>query len=311
MIGQRQRREHDGHAEQPPPGEAAQHAQPEEHAERQPEEDGREHRAPARRCRRRRVFLTYDGPSPTTTPPAANAPVMPTTMPRTTWRLAEELPAFPDRLEHRRESRSPRMRPAAQFAQREDRQRGHHERDRVEVQRQVDLVGREVVRDMRADRARAARTAVRRSARCRTCVNRLSWLACSSLSGGTRFGTDASLAGVQNSDAHEARNWTTYIQVSWLAKPTDRLIGMVRYSAALITSPMIMFMPAVELVGDRAGQRPEEQRRQQRGQPDAADRVRAAARAAELRRQGRTAPAGSASPPGWTATARSTAAGTA
>src|SRR5580704_10448708 len=73
-------------------------------------------------------------------------------------------------------------------------------------------------------------------------VNRLSWFACSSLSVGTRFGTDASLAGVQNSDAHEARNWTMYTQVSWFAKPTDKLIGMVMYSTALITSPMIMFI---------------------------------------------------------------------
>ena len=37
-------------------------------------------------------------------------------------------------------------------------------------------------------------------------ANRLSWLADSSLSGGTRFGTDASLAGIQNRDATEARN---------------------------------------------------------------------------------------------------------
>ncbi len=34
--------------------------------------------------------------------------------------------------------------------------------------------------------------------------------------------------GVQNSEAHEARNWTTYSQVSWLAKPTEALIGIVR-----------------------------------------------------------------------------------
>jgi hypothetical protein len=40
-------------------------------------------------------------------------------------------------------------------------------------------------------------------------VSRLSWLACSSFSGGTRFGTLASLAGVQNIDAHEARNCAT------------------------------------------------------------------------------------------------------
>ena len=53
--------------------------------------------------------------------------------------------------------------------------------------------------------------------------SRLYWLACSSLSGGTRFGTDASLAGVQNSEAQDARNCTTYIQVSSLAKPSERL----------------------------------------------------------------------------------------
>ena len=33
-----------------------------------------------------------------------------------------------------------------------------------------------------------------------------------------------------------------YTQVSWGAKPTARLIGMVMYSTALITSPMIMFI---------------------------------------------------------------------
>jgi len=40
-------------------------------------------------------------------------------------------------------------------------------------------------------------------------VNRLYWFACSTLSGGTRFGIEASLAGVQNSEAQDARNWTT------------------------------------------------------------------------------------------------------
>ena len=33
-----------------------------------------------------------------------------------------------------------------------------------------------------------------------------------------------------------------YTQVSWFAKPTDKLIGMVRYSTARITSPMIMLV---------------------------------------------------------------------
>ncbi len=59
-------------------------------------------------------------------------------------------------------------------------------------------------------------------------VNRLYPLACSSLSGGTRFGTEASLAGVQKSDAQDARNWTVYIQVSLGAKPIDRLSGIDR-----------------------------------------------------------------------------------
>ena len=68
-------------------------------------------------------------------------------------------------------------------------------------------------------------------------VSRLYWLAWSSFSGGTRFGIDASLAGAQNSDAHEARNWATYSQVSLLAKPTTRFSGIDRYSTALNTSP--------------------------------------------------------------------------
>src|SRR5215467_12608229 len=54
-------------------------------------------------------------------------------------------------------------------------------------------------------------------------VNRLYWLACSSASAGTRFGTEASLAGVQNSEAQDARNWTTYIQVSLLTMFSDKL----------------------------------------------------------------------------------------
>src|SRR5437762_13124877 len=57
-------------------------------------------------------------------------------------------------------------------------------------------------------------------------VNRLYWLACSSLSGGTRFGIEASLAGVQNSEAQDARNWTTSIQVSSLTKPKARFSGI-------------------------------------------------------------------------------------
>src|ERR1017187_9759117 len=72
-------------------------------------------------------------------------------------------------------------------------------------------------------------------------VSRLYWLACSSLSGGTRFGTEASLAGVQNSEAQEARNCTPYIQVSLLTKPNDRSRGMDRKSNPRTTSPMIIF----------------------------------------------------------------------
>src|SRR5215469_7191103 len=73
-------------------------------------------------------------------------------------------------------------------------------------------------------------------------VNRLYWLACSSLSGGTRFGIEASLAGVQNSEQQDARNWTTKIQVSSLTRPRARFSGMDAYSAARITSLMIMFI---------------------------------------------------------------------
>src|SRR5215472_2267002 len=73
-------------------------------------------------------------------------------------------------------------------------------------------------------------------------VSRLYWLACSSLAGGTRFGIDASLAGVQNSEAQQARNWATYSQVSWLAKPTTRFSGIDRYSTARTTSPVTMLI---------------------------------------------------------------------
>ena len=40
-------------------------------------------------------------------------------------------------------------------------------------------------------------------------VNRLYWLASSSRSEGTRFGIEASLAGVQNSETQDATNCTT------------------------------------------------------------------------------------------------------
>src|ERR1039457_6673565 len=49
-------------------------------------------------------------------------------------------------------------------------------------------------------------------------VNRLYWLACSSWSGGTRLGTEASLAAVQNSATEAAANWTREIQVGGLPK---------------------------------------------------------------------------------------------
>src|SRR6266699_6767226 len=51
------------------------------------------------------------------------------------------------------------------------------------------------------------------------------------------FGIDASLAGVQNSDAQHARNCATYSQVRLFAKPTTRFTGIDRYSTALTTSP--------------------------------------------------------------------------
>src|SRR5258708_2837326 len=73
-------------------------------------------------------------------------------------------------------------------------------------------------------------------------VNRLSWLACSSLSAGTRFGTVASLAGVQNSEAQDARNCTVYAQVSSFTRWSLRFSGMDRYSKARTTSPTIMVM---------------------------------------------------------------------
>src|SRR6266568_2063809 len=71
-------------------------------------------------------------------------------------------------------------------------------------------------------------------------VNKLYWLASSSFSGGTRFGTEASLAGVQNRDAHDARNCTTYIHVSALTKWNLRSSGMERYRAARAMSKVIM-----------------------------------------------------------------------
>src|SRR5262249_16278348 len=71
-------------------------------------------------------------------------------------------------------------------------------------------------------------------------VTRLNWLACSSRSAGTRFGTVASLAGVQNSEAHDARNCTVYAQVSWLTTCRLRFSGIDRYNAARTTSPTIM-----------------------------------------------------------------------
>src|SRR5438552_18121253 len=53
-------------------------------------------------------------------------------------------------------------------------------------------------------------------------VSRLSWLARSSLSLGTRFGTDAAVAGFQNWLATPARNLATWIQVRFGNSGMDR-----------------------------------------------------------------------------------------
>ena len=102
-------------------------------------------------------------------------------------------------------------------------------------------------------------------------ASRLYWLACSSLSGGTRFGIEASLAGVQNSEAHDARNWTVYIQVSGFAKPKREVEQQRQVEGGPEHVADDHVQPAVQPVRDRARQRAEQQRGQQGGQPDAAD----------------------------------------
>ena len=73
-------------------------------------------------------------------------------------------------------------------------------------------------------------------------VNRLYWLACSSLSGGTRFGTEASLAGVQNSEAQDGQE-LHHVHPGQLVGEAERQVerdGQVQHRRGR-TSPMIMF----------------------------------------------------------------------
>ena len=174
---------------------------------------------------------------------------MPMTMPRTT--RVRPMNRQPSQIGLGHRGGRDRARSAAglaDLAQRVDGERGDHEGGRVEVERQVDLAAGRVGEVAGGDRPSALLTSASTTKSSAAIgavpyvVSRLYWLACSSLSGGTRFGTDASLAGVQNSEAQEARNCATYIQVSLLAKPSDRFSGMDRYRTARSTSPTIMFI---------------------------------------------------------------------
>src|SRR5215472_7139121 len=84
-------------------------------------------------------------------------------------------------------------------------------------------------------------------------VTRLNWLACSSRSAGTRFGTVASLAGVQNSEALDERNCTVYAQV--------QRDGQVQRRPHHVADDH--GHPPVEPVGHGPGQRAEDQCGQQ------------------------------------------------
>ena len=117
--------------------------------------------------------------------------------------------------------------PLGDLPQQVDGDRGDDEGGRVEVERQfgLALVGGEVRRDRAkgpADQGeqpeeQAGDRGGAEGAEQAVLVGLLE------LVRGTRFGTEASLAGVQNSEAHDARNWTVYIQVSSFAKPSVRL----------------------------------------------------------------------------------------
>ena len=126
---------------------AAQDAHAEEHAAGQPDEDRGEHDAPARVAAVQRVLdvgLGQPDHDAARGERADHADDQPTDH----LGPADELPAFPDRLGHRRRRDMRAELPFRDLAQRVDGHRGDHEGDRVEVQRQVHRVGGEVMREV-------------------------------------------------------------------------------------------------------------------------------------------------------------------
>ena len=107
-----------------------------------------------------------------------------------------------------------------------------------------------------------------------------SWLAASSCSFGTRFGTDASLAGIQNRLTASMRKLATSRYGS------DPVSGMSTNSTKRSRSDSDHRAAAVPAVGERAGQRAEQHRRQQPEHQHAAGGVRLVGEPVdELRRQ--------------------------
>ena len=172
---QRDQRERDGRggdaqAEQAPSAEAAQDAHAEEHAAGQPDEDRGEHDAPPRIAAVQRV-LDVRLAQPDHHAAGRERADHADDQPADHLGAADELPAFPDRLGHRRRRDVRAELPFRDLPECVDGHRGHHERDRVEVQRQVHRVGGEVVRDVAqrpADQRQQAEDRARRWVRCRT-----------------------------------------------------------------------------------------------------------------------------------------------
>ncbi len=284
---ERQRGEHDRHAEQPPPGEPVQHGQAQEHADGQAEEDGRERRAPPGAAALENVGdvggpQADDGPAGGERAGHAQHDAAQQLAP------AEELPAVPDRFQYRGRGDLVGRAPA-QFLQHVDGQRRDQVHRCPEVQREVDLVSREIVRDVPERGAQDRQQREEQSGDRRRAVG----------------GEQAELVGLLQLVARDQVRYRgvlgrqpeqrcargqelDHVDPGQLVDHAD---GQVDRDRDVQRRPDDVaddhVHPAVEFVGHRSRQRPEDQPGQQRGQPDPADRVGAVLRAADLGRQRR------------------------
>ncbi len=270
---QRDRRERDRQAEQAPPGEAAQDAQAKEHAGGQADEDRGEDHAPARLAAVQRMG-DVDLPEADDHARGRERAYHPDHDPADHPGLADEPPPFHDGLGHRRR-RDLAAGPAARnLPERVNRQGGHHERRRVEVQRQVDLVRGEVVRDgaeRPADQGEQAKDQPgdRRGAvggEQAELVSLLELVRWHQVRDRSVLGRRPEQRGAGRQELHGVRPGQLVHQVE-LEVQRD---GQVQQGPHHVADDH--GHATVEAVGDGPGQRAEDQRGQQRDQPDAADR---------------------------------------